>query len=512
MININIKKDYFAYITTDSKYYFNLLIKSFTRRNKEFNHFYKMYDYVDRKYYSLVNKGSCIKVKAGLISFLCKSLDKNKIAYKILDERERIILNRDFKIISHLSDDIKLRNYQLDAVKEVFKNPFGMIQLPTGTGKSEISAAIIKTYIYNYSEEAVVYLVPTIALQKDASNRFTKYGIDVNTKLPLKVSCVNIFTYMFMNRVGKDRFDYKQRNLVGAILYDEAQHLKGDKTSKIVHGFKNLRLNLGISATPSDCSDEYKKYLKELNSTELTVFGSTGKIVYMMQIDESISMDFVTPIEVHVAKFYDRFLNSDDEFDWYKIKQYHLKNEKRANFVANYVKHICDDANLNTVVLLIPEIEWSKLYMKCVKDVYKNESNVRCFELYGGNTIYEYKDNLENPVLLSTKEEKEEAMNAILNPNIRTIFSATTWFYEGVNIPNIQAVINCYGGRDSKRVKQQCGRAMRLFKDKSVAYIHEIEDVNNYVLMSQFTKRLGIYIDEYNADIIYSSFSLNEKG
>ena len=179
-----------------------------------------------------------------------------------------------------------------------------MIQLPTGTGKSEISAAIIKTYIYNYPEEAVVYLVPTIALQKDASNRFTKYGIDVNTKLPLKVGCVNIFTYMFMNRVGKDRFDYKQRNLVGAILYDEAQHLKGDKTSKIVHGFKNLRLNLGISATPSDCSDEYKKYLKELNSTELTVFGSTGKIVYMMQINESIDRFLFVSGENEELRYY----------------------------------------------------------------------------------------------------------------------------------------------------------------------------------------------------------------
>lgn len=510
MININIKKDYFAYITTDSKYLWELLIKSFTRRNREFNHFYKMYEYVDKKHYSLVNKGSCIKVKAGLIQFLCKSLDKNKIAYNILDERERIILGKDFKIISHLSDDIKLRNYQLDAVKEVFKNPFGVIQLPTGTGKSEISAAVIKTYVYNYPKEAVIYLVPTIGLQKEASDRFSKYGIDINTKLPLKVGCVNIFTYMFLNRVSNDKFDYKQRNLVGAILYDEAQHLKGDKTSKIVHKFRNLRLNLGISATPSDCSDEHKKYLKELDSTELTVFGSTGRIVYLMRIDESIDMDFVTPIEVHVAKFYGRFLDGNDQFDWSKVKQLHLKSEQRAEFVAEYTKHICDDANLNTVVLLIPEIEWSGLYMRYVKKAYMNDadSNVRFFEFYGGNVIYEYKDDAENPVRLST-EEKKEAMDAVLNPNIKTIFSATTWFYEGINIPNIQAIINCYGGRDSKRVKQQCGRAMRLFKDKSVAYIHEIEDVNNIVLMSQFTRRLGIYIDEYNADIKYSSFSLD---
>ena len=47
---------------------------------------------------------------------------------------------------------------------------------------------------------------------------------------------------------------------------------------------------------------------------------------------------------------------------------------------------------------------------------------------------------------------------------------------------------------------------MRLFKDKNIAYIHEIKDKGNVVLESQFRHRIDIYKEEYDARIIYSSF------
>lgn len=236
----------------------------------------------------------------------------------------------------------------------------------------------------------------------------------------------------------------------------------------------------------------------------MDVFGCTGELVYDIATQVAINTGFITPIEIRVLQHYPKSKLDTDEIDWQIVKNVILKDRERAQLVSEYVYHIMKNANLNTVTLLIPEVEWSKLYMKELAILFK-DVNVRVFELYGGNRIFEYDKNTGDRIELK-KEEKEDAYSAIRNPNIRTVFSATTFFFEGADIPCIQAVVNCYGGKDSKRVRQQCGRAMRLFKNKNVAYIHEIKDNNNPILESQFRHRLEIYQKVYNAKVIYSSY------
>lgn len=508
MLSITIERDNYAYLDTENNTkLFELLKKSFTRTTKEYNNYYKMYDTIDKKMYSIINKGTIIKVKAGLVPFLCNSLYVRKIKYNIIDKRLKI--RKDINVITKLNEKVTLFDYQEQAVKNVFnKNPFTCIQLPTGTGKTEIAASIIKTYLHYYPEEAALFAVPTKTLQSDSCNRFKEYGIKVNTKLPLQVGAVNVLTFKLLTNIYNDsyRLDYKQRDLIGAICWDEAHHLSADVLSRVVHRFQNLRLNVGLSATPSN-DLEKKKFLNELNIKEFSVYGCTGKPIYRMEIKDSIDNNFVVPIEIRVFKCRSKHFLGDDEYDWNIIRNVILKDRDRAIKIAKYTKHIFDEANLNTIVLLIPEVEWSKIYMNEIAEIFKDNKEVRLFQWYGGDVILEYK-NGEYVTLNDT--QKQEAVSAIKNPDVKTIFSATSFFFEGANITNIQAVINCYGGKDSKRVKQQAGRAMRCFKNKNVAYIHEILDANNPVLESQFEKRIKIYTQEYNAKVIYSSFTGND--
>ena len=455
MLKITIKRDYFAYIDVegDDKLFY-LLKKSFTRTVREFNNFYRMYETKNKILYSVVNNGTIIKVKAGLIPFLCNSLYMKHIKYDLIDERLK--LDKHIDIVTQLSEEIKLRPYQQQSVIEIFNNPFSCVQLPTGTGKTEISASVIKSYLNTYKDEAFVYLTPVVMLQNEAKERFKKYGIEVNTKLPIQVGKVNIFTYALITRADNTKLDYKQRDSVGAIIIDEAHHLSAEKLSKQIHRFSNLRLSVGMSATPSTDLDK-KRFLKELNVKEFSVYGCTGKPVYRMEIEDSIKNNFVVPIEVRVFTYKSKHCLGEDENDWHLIKNVILKDKDRAQQVAKYTKHIFDNANLNTIALLIPEVEWSQLYMTEMVNVFENnKDNVRIFQMYGGGVIYEY-NVAKNDFVKLDDDQKAEALSAIRNPNIRTIFSATTFFFEGIDITSIQAIINCYGGRDSKRIKQQAG-------------------------------------------------------
>ena len=236
---------------------------------------------------------------------------------------------------------------------------------------------------------------------------------------------------------------------------------------------------------------EYKKQLNRLADQDFSVFGCTGLPVYYKPIDETIEEKYITPIKINVVENREQIKLTDEELaDWHVIKRKVLMSKNRANLIAALTKQLVEQRNLNTVCLLIPEVLWSKQYMVILSQYFEFNKDVRIILMYGQDKYDEIIDGkIQN---LATDEEKKEAMQAIKDPNIKTVFSATSFLYEGIDITNMQAIINVYGGRSTTRVKQQAGRVCRLFKDKNMAYIYEIYDYCP-VLQSQHKARLKIY-------------------
>lgn len=497
IVNIVIKNDYYAYITTTTSVMFDLIRKSFTRTVRKYNNWWKVYENKVNKHYTLINNGKVIKVKAGLIDFLVESFKERNIEYKLVDERQPAKIKN--RIVTQLSDKVKLRDYQEDAVDAVFEHPYSCIQLVTGSGKTECSASIIRSYFETYKDRAVLYVVPTIKLQKEAEERFIRYGIKCNTQLPLVGGNVaNIITYMALVR---SNIPYQDRDKIGALIEDECQHLKGAKFSKIVHNYKKLNLCVGISATVTP-DIQYKTKLNQLNDTDFSILGATGKPVYWKAIKQTINEGYVTPVKVTVLENKEVVpLTAEEQSDWHSIKRNVLMSPNRADLVAQFVDYICKQNNYYTLMLLIPEVVWSKQFMLAISQHGNNE--YRYILMFGQD---KYSEIINGQLVeLTTKEKKDEAYAAIKNPNIKTVFSATSFAYEGLDIPNLQALINVYGGRSDVRIKQQLGRLTRLFKGKDVGNIYEIRD-NHPICESQLKKRLNIYHKEYKAEISKSDF------
>lgn len=492
MIDIEIKNDYYAYITTDRHELFSALIKSFTRKEKKYNSYWKIYQSIETKHYGLVDNGKVIKIKAGLVSFLCKSLKAKNIDYKlkgIIPQPENV------KIITKLSDKITLRDYQEEAVIRAFNNCFCSIQLPTGTGKTACSASIIKTYLSKYFNRAALYVVPTIKLQSEAEETFVSCGIKVNTKLPIVNGCANILTYACLVR---SIIDYKDRDKVGLLIYDECHHLKGDKNNKITHNYKKLQMCIGLSATLTS-NIENKLYLKDLNGDDFKVFGCTGRPVYYKMELETIKTKTITPISIRLVDNNEHiYLSNDEQSDWHSLKNKVLMSEQRAKLVSKCIKQLVYTNKLKTICLLIPEVKWSQKFMLSIAEDIQ-DSNIDFILTYGGNKYDKIVDG--ELIAVKTEEEKLEIDKQIKDPNKITVFSATSYMYEGIDIVNLQAIINVYGGRSSTRIKQQVGRVVRVFEGKDKAYLYEIYDKYYPVLNYQLKSRLNIYANDYKADI-----------
>lgn len=360
------------------------------------------------------------------------------------------------------------------------------------THNTEVSASIIKTYLKN-SNKAALYVVPTIRLQKEAKERFEKYGIDVSIKPKTIIKGkVNILTYLGLVR---SNLDASYKNTVGLLIFDEAQHLKAAKNSNIVHNFHNLDMCIGLSATLTE-NIQIKTQLNKLNNDDFGVFGSTGYPVYYKSIEETINDKFVTPIEVHVLLNYNDIKLSRDEMDWHTVKKEVLMSDDRTKYISEYITGVIKENNYNTMCILIPEVKWSQQFML---EFSKHYNDCKLYLTYGSDR---YDEIIDGKIIKLDAEEKTKALENIKNPNIRTVFSATSYMYEGIDITNMQALVNVYGGKSSTRVKQQIGRATRLFKDKDKAFIYEICDINNPILKNQFNARLNIYRKEYKAEII----------
>ena len=499
MVNILIDTDYYAYISCNDKSLFMLIERSFTRNVSKYNNWLKRYEERKVKHYTLYNKGKQIKVKAGLIPFLTASFDSRDIPYSVKDNREKLDLKTK-NIVTKFSNGMSLRLYQEEAARLALTEGYCCIQLPTGAGKTNVAASIIKTYLESYFKRAVVYVVPTIRLQTEAKERFESYGIKTSTTKDFVSGVANIVTYATLVRseISKD-----VKNRVGALVIDEIQHLRAEKASKIVHQFKKLNLCVGLSATVAT-DIEYKQQLNRLADQDFNIFGCTGRPVYYKSIEETIEEKYITPIKISVVENREQVKLTNEELaDWHIIKRKVLMSKNRANLVAALTKQLVEQHNLNTVCLLIPEVLWSKQYMAVLSQYFEFNKDVRIILMYGQDKYDEIIDGkIRN---LNTDEEKKEAMQAIKNPNVKTVFSATSFLYEGIDITNMQAIINVYGGRSTTRVKQQAGRVCRLFKDKNMAYIYEIYD-DCPVLLSQLKARLKIYKSEYNAEVVDYKF------
>lgn len=498
LVNIKIRKDNYAYITTNDCKLFNLILKSFTRNIKIYNRFLRKYTIKTTNFYSLVDSGSVIKVNAGLIDFLLESFNKRGVNYSLQNERQ-IAEFEDSDIIDYFNNGMKLFDYQKDAVKSIVKKPYTCIQVPTGAGKTLISASIIKTYKQKYKNKGILYVVPTLKLMKEATDRFNQYGISVkNTGVPFDCDSVNIITYTSLCVKDIDKADY---NSISCIIFDECHRIKGDKSNKVIHKFNNLNMCVGVSATVSK-NIETKQKLIDLDEDDIKIMGIFGKPAYYMPIIDAINDDFIAKLKVHFCNLNIKYAEEvRNETFWPDIKENVIYNKDRIDKIGSIMYETIKKNNYKTVCIYTPEKRMSQDYMLSFYNKLTDEEKQNYLVLMTyGSSKYE---TIINDKVYSVDDDlsKIEYNNAILDPNKTTIFSATTYFKEGIDIPNLEALFIIVGGKSETQIKQILGRIMRTFNKKEYAHAYEFVD-NQVVLKSQINKRLNIYNRDYKASFV----------
>lgn len=113
-----------------------------------------------------------------------------------------------------------------------------------------------------------------------------------------------------------------------------------------------------------------------------------------------------------------------------------------------------------------------------------------------GNNLLEAISRLDIPCMFAQgatdSDLRKEIKEALNNKDIHCVI-ATTIFREGIDIPELNVIINAAGGKSEISTLQAIGRGLRLTKTKRQLTLYDIFDPSNRFLVEHFGERICLF-------------------
>lgn len=431
-------------------------------------------------FYYYAEQDNCLIIPIGLL-FFAKHYFNNS---EIIDVRDTF--DYDIKIdvdyYKHLLPDITLRQEQVIAIRKALLSKRGIIQLPTGSGKTEIMCGIIKA-LYDLIGEIPTTLVlePTLNLVNSTVSRFTKYGIPAisySKEREIKLNTVNVCHPSALSNDMEKDIDILNDIIV--LLCDETHHFNAETFRKPTREMPNLLFSIGVSASAISQNRVGCENISDYEISEILTFSATGQLLINIITGDLIEDNkLANPVLLRMKHIANEELPDDDITNWHNISKIRLESESRNNLIALVSKFFVD--NDRKVLILVRTIRWARLLLK---EFYELDLQHNVGGSYGSGKLERYNgyDYVNDETIL------DRFSNGDIN-----VLIGTTHLYEGADIPNLDCIVLAYGGKGERIQIQGIGRALRLTKNGKYAYIVDFTDDEDVVLSKHSNQRYKRY-------------------
>lgn len=404
----------------------------------------------------------------GFLSIIEKGLNTTlfnsaSIIHKFLD-LEKLHYISDTKIIKNL------REYQLEALKSLVKNIRGIVQIPTGGGKTWIIASIIELAKPDTQILVIVPKSSTLLIQhlKFLSQFFSKDEIGYyysEGKKPGRITLTTVNSLKIIPYIDK----------IDIVLIDECQATPSSTILEVMQLSKNAWIRYGFSATPLGRSDE----------RDYHTYAVLGDIVYKVNYQTLQEQKFLSEMyyySIHFSTPYVLYKNQKIPIDndLYFLNKY---NEVCKIFIENNPYRLEIITKLTNYILT----KYPERNCMIICDRKKLASN-----LYQELSVL-----FPNQVKLISGETphktREEALTKFKNNQIRIII-ATQLIEYGIDLPNLNTIILASIGKSPIQLIQRIGRGMRYSSEPLIVF--DLVEENNKVLYNQFRQRVRILSKE----------------
>jgi superfamily II DNA or RNA helicase len=357
---------------------------------------------------------------------------------------------------------IELREDQIELVSDACNKHRGVIQAPTGTGKTILQMAIRSAFRMN----RCLILAHTTSIVKQTFAELLKFGFKNPQMIgagesyekglygDTVVSTMQSFVKLEPS-VYEDYFE--------AVIVDEAHHVtRPNGTYARILSRMLSPIRLGFTAT-----------LPTSQEAILTMEGLLGPVIGKQTIQEAAELDILAKPRIKLLKsaYSNRVHDIRKYADVYNAGI--VENRQRNRMIAECVKDYVDSGK--TVLILVTRLDHGDFLRNILEEHYEVKT-----EFVEGKT-----DTIV----------REQIKTALIEKKQKCVIATAVW-REGINIPSLDVVINACGGKSEIMTLQAIGRGLRKTDDKDEVIVVDIFDPSHHYLISHFGQRITLYMNQ----------------
>lgn len=392
-----------------------------------------------------------------------------------------------------------LRDYQNDSIKNTINSELanlpwqrGILNLATNAGKTTVAEAVIQmTYpklgdFYRIKhldgtteniEPVFMFLTHSKEIAYQAKQSFEadlgiSVGIVGDGKWDVQPVTIGMTPTLYARLKGKKPEFYETAKRVVAFVADELHHASSDGYNAVLQNLTNAALRLGLTGTVPSTKSLDKLY---------KVKGVTGDIIkkvtnnYLIQHGYSAKPEcYMIPIDYPDVDSI-RLWGRNDEYGELEYGDIYQKGVV-SNMWRNYViAKICEKEvkeNKGQVLILVERIEHGECIQECLDYI---DCGLKYLFLNG---------ELDS-------DTRQQGL-AMLKDGTLDVVISTAILDEGVDVPNINALIYARGMKSTRKLLQGIGRGLRKKQDGSNLRMYDFIDYTAEILGSQTVQRMEI--------------------
>jgi len=383
----------------------------------------------------------------GLLPRVKKFLNSKGYRVRIKDERKI----RGVRLNSNWNMEYELRGYQKRAVRKALREKMGVLALPVGSGKTVVGLRIIhelglsalivvhtKELLYQWAEKVEELLGVKAGIVGD--NRWDEE----------KVTVAMIQTLLSR---GVD----KLKNYYAIVIFDECHR------TSAAEKFYQLGISLpqvyrfGLSATP----------WRRVRGEEIKIEAVVGPVIYEVKAEDLIKEGFLAKPRFEVIT-YESSMPSFSERYKELYEDIIMNNDERNRAIVKKAKELARKGH--RVLVDVKRIEHGRILKEMLE-----------------------KEGIKAEFLSSKSQKRWEILEAFKNGEIPVLIS--TLLKEGVDIPEISAIILAGGGKSDIMTIQTIGRALRPKKGMRAVIVDIADD--DPLLYTHFIERQKALMQYY---------------
>lgn len=388
---------------------------------------------------------------AGLVVLAERAAPSAGVALQVVDQRGSPPCS-----IDRAADLAWLRPDQLGAVEDMAAAGRGLLQAPTGSGKTEVFIALTRVFPCEW-----LLVVHRLDLVEQTAARYLKRtGETAGTFLrggwSRGTGNATVATFQSVREASRRRrksyLDF--RDAVQAVFVDEVHAQPAGSFYRVTMSLKNAYYRFGCSATP----------LMRGDLAALRTVGALGPVVHQTTVREMVDLDLLARPRVRMVRMRHKH---DECWSWHEVyKRCLVRSAERNGLVADMVERAAKPAlvfvdHLEHARALRPELEARGLLVALADGHDWKDARARVLGRLGRGEL-----------------------DAVV---------CTVIFQEGIDVPELRSVVVGAGKASAVAAVQRVGRGMRKVAGKDEFEVWDVWDRSQKWLRQHSKDRAAAY-------------------